>query len=109
MPNANRGEEGQGLVEYALLLVLVAAVVITVLALISGGGDQKPVLPTDLCPGTAFSIMEQDAGYGKRNIIVDYVNSQGDTVHLLYGQDKTSSSPFNMYSRDVDPGDDCKR
>jgi hypothetical protein len=110
--NKNRSESGQGLVEYALILVLVAVVVIVILAMIGGGGlfgKRQAPMPTDVCPGTVANVIEQDAGNWKRNIIIDYTNTAGDKVHLLYGQDESSASPFQLYSRDIDEGDFCKQ
>jgi pilus assembly protein Flp/PilA len=115
--NKRRGEEGQGLVEYALILVLCAVVVIVMLALAgpSLGGVFANLMkgyqvdnPVDVCPNTTINRQEIQAGYGKRNILIDYTNIQGDEVHLLYGQD-TANGPFQMYSRDVDPDDNCKQ
>lgn len=104
-----RGESGQGLVEYALILVLVAVVVIVALAMITGGLHKYDIqTPADICPNTTPAIVRQGAGWGKENVIYDYVNIQGDSVHILYGQDEAYAA-FQMYSRDVDPGDNCKR
>ena len=91
----DNSQRGQGLVEYAFILVLVAVVVIVILALagpaLTGQNNRQIPMPSDVCPGTTPQITEivlnKDLfGSVTRNVLVDYVDLKGDSVHQTWFQ-----------------------
>lgn len=100
----NKNEEGQGLVEYALILVLVAVVSIVALALVgpaisnvycetivelggtcdSGGGGEPPGKPT--C-----------AGYDNKWVVVGYYDSIG-WIYEVWDNETTAQGRASDFS-----------
>lgn len=102
-----KGWKGQGLIEYAFVLLLVAAIVIVIIALMNPKQYTYP-MPTDVCPNTQPHVVESEPSWGLKQVTIDYIDVNGNTVHLLWSQPQ-AGRPFQLYARDIDPGDDCPR
>lgn len=81
-PDGRRLEAGQGLTEYALILVLVAVVVIVVLAILGPavGNVFSNIVVAIQANGVISSVSAERTGYGTGNDVVVTVNVSTNTL-----------------------------